>query len=79
MEDFKTLKVSGRSPVKETAGSIVKIYEGGQRNIELRAIGASSVNQAMKSIATARTIFAGKGLDLYVAPGFDNAVATACR
>ena len=31
--------VSGSSPVKELAGSVVKCYESGERNIELRAIG----------------------------------------
>lgn len=67
----KQLMISGSSPVRETAGSVIKCYESGERNIELRAIGASSVNQAVKALATARSIFAQKGLDLYVKPGYD--------
>ena len=70
-EKTKQLMVSGSSPVRELAGSVVKCYDSGERDIELRAIGASSVNQAVKALATARSIFAQKGLDLTVRPGYD--------
>ena len=63
-EELKVLRISGKSPTKETAGSIVKTYDSGFKNIELRAIGASSVSQMAKSIATASSIFASKGLSL---------------
>ena len=67
--------ISGSSPVKETAGSIVKCYtESGEHNIELRAMGASAVNQMFKAMATARALFAQKGLDLSVKPGYDEVV-----
>lgn len=69
--EVKKLMVSGSSPVRELAGSIVKAYESGERHIELRAIGASSNNQAVKALATARSIFAQKGLDLLVRNGYD--------
>lgn len=72
MDRVKQLMISGSSPVKETAGSIVKCYtESGEHNIELRAIGASAVNQMVKAMATARAIFAQKGLDLSFKPGYD--------
>ena len=73
MEKKKTqqLMISGKSPVRETAGSIVKSYESGENDIEIRAIGASSVNQMYKAMATARSIFAQKGLDLSFKPGYD--------
>ena len=72
MEKTKQLMISGSSPVKETAGSIMKCYtESGEHNIELRAIGAGAVNQAVKALATARSLFAQKGLDLSVKPGYD--------
>lgn len=71
MSEVKQLMVSGSSPTRETAGSIIKCYDGGEREIELRAIGASSVNQMYKALATARSIFASKGLDLTVKPGYD--------
>lgn len=67
----KQLKVSGGSPVKELAGSIFRTFEDGETDIELRAIGASSVNQMYKALATARSLFAKKGLDLSVRPGYD--------
>lgn len=69
--ETKQLMISGSSPTRETAGSIVKSYDEGERNIELRAIGASSVNQMYKAVATARSIFASRGLDLTVKPGYD--------
>lgn len=69
--EIKKLMVSGSSPVKELAGSIVKSFDGGEREIELRAIGAGAVNQAVKSLATSRSIIAQKGLDLTVRPGYD--------
>lgn len=75
MENLKQLMISGSSPVKETAGSIVKCYtESGEHNIELRAMGASAVNQMFKAMATARALFAQKGLDLSVKPGYDEVV-----
>lgn len=70
-ENVKILRVSGKSPVKETAGSIIKTYESGFHNIELRAIGASSVNQMFKAMATACSLFAQKGKVLSFRPGYD--------
>lgn len=69
--EVKKLNVSGSSPVKELAGSVIKCYEDGEQFIELRAIGASAVNQMYKALATARGIFAQKGLDLTIRPGYD--------
>lgn len=69
--EVKQLMISGSSPTRETAGSIIKSYDEGERNIELRAIGASSVNQMYKAVATARSIFASRGLDLMIKPGYD--------
>ena len=63
MSEVKQMMVKGSSPVRELAGSVVKCYESGERTIELRAIGAGSVNQMYKALATARSIFAQKGLD----------------
>jgi stage V sporulation protein S len=62
------LKVAGKSSVKSVAGSIVKSFEEG-KEVEVNAIGASAVNQAVKAIAMARGFMSTKGYDLYVAPG----------
>lgn len=70
-KDVREMLVKGSSPVRELAGSVVKFYESGERNIELRAIGAGSVNQMYKALATARALFAQKGLDMSIRPGFD--------
>lgn len=74
VNEIKQILVKGSSPVRELAGSIIKSYEGGDKNIELRAIGAGSVNQMYKALATARSIFAQKGLDMAVRPGYDEVV-----
>lgn len=68
---IKQLKVKGSSPVRELAGSIVKVFEEKNSDIELRAIGASAVNQMYKAITTARGILAQRGIDLLIRPGFD--------
>lgn len=70
MKEKKVLKVSGCSPVQETAISILKTYESNY-DIELRAIGASSVNQMFKAMATASSFFAQKGKILSFRAGYD--------
>ena len=67
------LKVAGNSNVLSVAGSIVKAVEDGNR-VELHSIGASSVNQTVKAIATARGILATKGYDALVKIGVSNTV-----
>ena len=75
----KVLKISGSSPTPATAGSIVKAYEEGFHDIELRAIGASSVNQMFKAMATASGIFAQKGKILTFRPGYDVVNIDGCE
>lgn len=69
MKELNILKVAGKSSVSSVSGSIVKSIESG-RDVEIRCIGASSINQAVKSLATARGILASQGHDLLVKPGF---------
>lgn len=70
MEKNKVIKVSSKSPVPQLSGSIVVSVEEGY-NVEVRAVGASAVNQMYKAIASARGILATKGKDLFIKPGFD--------
>lgn len=63
------LKVAGGSSVSSIAGSIIKTIED-HKDVELHAIGASSVNQTCKAIASARGILASKGLDALIRIGF---------
>lgn len=65
----KQIRVSGKSPVPQLAGSIIKSVEEGY-SVEVRAVGASAVNQMFKSIAVARGTLATKGKDLLIKPGF---------
>lgn len=69
-KSYKKIRVSSKSPVPRLSGSIVISIENGE-NVELRAVGASAVNQMYKAIASARGVLASKGKDLYIKPGFD--------
>jgi stage V sporulation protein S len=69
-KEVKPIRVSGKSPVPQLAGSIVKTIEDGY-DVEVRAIGASAVSQMYKGIAVARGTLASKGKDLLIKPGFD--------
>lgn len=73
MSDTKTIRVSAKSPVPQLAGSIIISIESGT-SVELRAVGASAVNQMYKGIASARGTLAAKGKDLLIKPGFDEIV-----
>ena len=65
------LRVAGSSNVSSLAGSIVKSIED-NKQVELHSIGASSVNQACKAIASASGILATKGYQLLTRLGFDD-------
>lgn len=67
--EMKQIRVSGKSPVPQLAGSLVKSIEEGY-DLEVRAVGASAVNQMYKGIAVARGTLATKGKDLLIKPGF---------
>ena len=73
---MNVIKVSGASPVPQLSGCIVKsvrdsLEQKGKVELELRAVGASAVNQMVKAVASARGILATKGLDILMCPGFD--------
>lgn len=63
------LRVGGGSNPQSVASAIAHaIYDN--RQVKLRAVGASAVNQAVKAIAIARGYVAPRGLDLTCKPGF---------
>lgn len=65
----QVLRVSNTSSPADLASAISHaLYDG--RKVVLRAIGAASVNQAVKGIAIARGYVAQRGLDLVCIPGF---------
>ena len=63
------LKVSAASKPKLVAGALAAVVrEKGE--VELQAVGAAAVNQAVKAIAIARGYVAPNGIDLVSIPAF---------
>lgn len=63
------LKVSADSKPKSVAGAIAAVVRE-QETVEIQAVGAAAVNQAIKAIAIARGYVAPNGLDLVCIPAF---------
>jgi stage V sporulation protein S len=63
------LKVSSSSSASALAAALANnVYDG--HDVELRAIGAAAVNQAMKAIAIAQAYVGPRGKVLSCRPGF---------
>jgi stage V sporulation protein S len=68
-EKNEPLRVSASSNPQSVASAIAHaIYES--REVDLRAIGAGAVNQAIKAVAIASGYVAPRGLRIAVIPGF---------
>ena len=67
---MEVLRVSSKSEPKSVAGAIAAILRNGD-TVEVNAIGAAAVNQAVKSIAVARGYVAPNGIDLISIPAFN--------
>lgn len=65
----KVLKVSSKSNPNSVAGAIVGLLNENKK-VELQAVGAGAVNQAVKSIAVARGYVAASGIELICVPAF---------
>lgn len=65
------LKVSAKSLPNSVAGAIAGIVREKGR-VEVQAVGAGAVNQAVKSVAVARGYLAVNGIDLVCIPTFAN-------
>lgn len=63
------LKVSSKSKPSSVAGALAGVVRE-QGYVEVQAIGAAAVNQAVKAIAIARGYVAPSGLDLVFIPSF---------
>lgn len=64
------LKVSSTSNPNSVAGALVATLREHKGPIEMHAVGASAVNQAIKAVAIARGFVAPSGLDLICTPAF---------
>lgn len=65
----EVLKVSADSKPKAVAGAVAAVVRE-KGSVELQAIGAGAVNQAVKAIAISRGYVAPNGIDLVVIPAF---------
>lgn len=65
----ENLKVSSKSNPNAVAGAIAGILTEREK-VEMQAIGAGAVNQAIKAIAIARSYVAAIGIDLICVPAF---------
>lgn len=66
---MEVLKVSHSSAPNKVAGAIAGVLSKTDE-VELQAIGAGAVNQAVKAIAIAKRFVEAKGKEIYVIPGF---------
>ena len=66
---METVRVSGQSRPNSVAGAIAALLRL-HGEVEVQAIGALAVNQAVKAIAVTRSYISPDGLDLNVVPAF---------
>lgn len=69
MENREVLKISSKSNPNSVAGAIAGLIRE-QVDVELTAIGAGAINQAVKAIAIARGFVATSGINLVCIPAF---------
>ena len=68
---METLKVSSKSNPNSVAGAIANVFRE-KGKVEVQAIGAGALNQAIKSIAIARGFVAPTGKNLICIPAFQD-------
>lgn len=64
-----TLKVSSKSNPNKVAGALTNVFRD-KGIVEIQAIGAGALNQAIKAIAIARGFVAPSGKNLVCIPAF---------
>ena len=68
---METLKVSSKSDSNRVAGALANVLRE-QSSVEIQAIGAGALNQAIKGIAIARGFVAPSGKHLVCIPAFSD-------
>lgn len=66
---METLKVSSKSNPNSVAGALTNTFKE-KGEVEIQAIGAGALNQAIKAIAIARGFVAPSGINLVCIPAF---------
>jgi len=77
------IKVSGRSRTSAVAGAIAGVFRE-SKHVEVQAIGASAINQAVKAMALAKNYLSEDGYTIVFTPEFvdveiDQKVRTAIK
>lgn len=68
---MEVLKVSSKSKPNSVAGALANAFR--EKNVvEIQAIGAGALNQAIKAVAIARGYVAPTGKDIYCIPAFSD-------
>lgn len=70
---MEVLKVSSKSKPNSVAGALANAFRDKQI-VEIQAVGAGSLNQAVKAIAIARGYVAPTGKDLVCIPAFSDII-----
>ena len=70
---METLKVGTKSNPNSVAGALANVFRE-KDSVEIQAIGAGALNQAIKAIAIARGFVAPLGIDLITIPAFATVV-----
>ena len=68
---METLKVSSKSDANKVAGALANVLRE-KSVVEIQAIGAGALNQAIKGIAIARGFVAPSGKNLICIPAFSD-------
>lgn len=68
---METLKVSSKSDANKVAGALANVLRE-KSSVEVQAIGAGALNQAIKGIAIARGFVAPSGKNLICIPAFSD-------
>ena len=66
---MNVLKVSSKSNPNSVAGALASLIKEAP-TVEMQAIGAGALNQAIKAVAIARGFVAPSGIDLVCVPAF---------
>ena len=70
---METLKVSSKSNPNSVAGALANVLKDND-NVEIQAVGAGALNQAIKSIIICRGFVAPSGKNLVCIPAFTDIV-----
>ena len=68
---METLKVSSKSNPNSVAGALANVFRE-KGKVEIQAIGAGALNQAIKAVAIARGFVAPSGKSLICIPAFQD-------